>query len=154
MYGDIHCTHFYCTHSINVALLPLCYLVIYLPHSSGRFRRQDEDEWSAKMAASLKKSLKITFSNRKRFAEVFLVMSAFNLRSKIFKVVDTNFYWRPDSDAVTLTTETRVTGNEARRTTGSRNFIAREVWEQGTKASVLVFPAIFCDYTIGCVCNM
>ena len=34
----------------------LCYLVIYLPHSSGRFLRQDQDEWSAKIAASLKKS--------------------------------------------------------------------------------------------------
>ena len=87
VYGDIHCTHFYYTDSINVALLSR-----YLSASQFRkFRRPDQDEWSAKMAASLKKSLKITFSNRKLFAEVFLVMSAFNLKSKIFKVVDTNF---------------------------------------------------------------
>ena len=76
------------TQTINVALLSR-----YLSASQFRkFRRPDQDEWSAKMAASLKKSLKITFSNRKLFAEVFLVMSAFtDLKSKIFKVVDTNF---------------------------------------------------------------
>ena len=39
------------------------------------------------MPASFKKSKKSRFQIAKLFAEVFLVMSAFNLKSKIFKVV-------------------------------------------------------------------